>query len=85
MDRPLPFEDSFSNQDATVLITVGRPDADREEAVILQIDCTGSMSLDDGATDLVSEMLEKARVNLGQRPPAGAARQPYAALWVSAP
>jgi len=71
VDRPLPFEDSFSNQDATVLITVGRPDADREEAVILQIDCTGSMSLDDGATDLVIEMLEKARVNLGQRPLAG--------------
>lgn len=67
MGRPLPFEDSFSTEDATVSISVGRPSADREEAVILQIDCTGSMSLDEGATDLVIEMLENARVNLGER------------------
>jgi len=30
-------------------------------------DCPGSMSLDEGATDLVIEMLDEARVNLDQR------------------
>jgi len=71
VSRPAPFDDSFSTEDATVSISVGRPSADHEEAVILQIDCTGSMSLDEGATDLVIEMLEQARVNLGQRRQAG--------------
>lgn len=55
-------------------VSVGRPSAAREEAVILQIDGTGSMALDERSTDVVIEMLDKARVNLGQRRRSGERR-----------
>lgn len=67
MSRPAPFEDSFSTSDATISVAVARPHGERDEAVIITIDCTGSVSLDEGATDLVLEMIEGARTNLGLR------------------
>ena len=45
----------------------GRPGGSRDDALLIQIDCNGAIALDEGATDLVIEMLEQARVNLGQR------------------
>ena len=67
MSKPAPFEDSFTTHEATVSVRVARPHGASAEAVILQVDCAGSISLDDGATDVVIEMLEAARANLGVR------------------
>ena len=78
MSRPAPFEDSFSTSDATISVAVARPDGERDEAVIITIDCTGSVSLDEGATDLVLEMIEGAH-QPRPAPPARATQPPSSA------
>lgn len=49
-------------------VDVGRSFGEKTEAMIIQIDCAGTVSFDDDGIDMVIEVLENARDNL-RRPP----------------
>ncbi len=64
MPKPPKFSDSFTTQDACFSVDVEVPHGESREAVVVKIDCAGSVHGDEGLIDLLIEMLEGARENL---------------------
>ena len=59
MARPRRFSDSFTTHEATFSVDVARPFGEKTEAVILKIDCSGTVSFREDGADLLIEMLER--------------------------
>jgi hypothetical protein len=65
--KPDKFSDSFTTEEATFSVDVDAPHGTSAEAVIVKIDCGGSIHGDEGLIDLLVEMLQAARENLVAR------------------
>ena len=68
-DRPEPFSDSFTTEDATFSVEVKDPWGEVTEDIEVKIDCGGMIHGDESLIDLLIEMLENAKVNLAARRP----------------
>lgn len=65
--KPDKFSDSFTTEEATFSVDVDAPHGTSTEAVIVTIDCGGSIHGDEDLIDLLVEMLTAARENLVAR------------------
>ena len=66
-NKPAPFSDSFTTEDACFSVEVKDAWGEVTESVNVSIDCQGAIHGDEELVDLLIEMLQNAKENLAAR------------------